>query len=864
MRPSDFMPLRANSSVRHSLRRIGATFVLALAALGAASARAQSVHWEMGESALENVVQLVFENCEPDGDPQLPPPAAASLRFAGQSQSSQYSFGSSGAVNTRTITLSYIVQSRQNAPLKIPAFTVQTKSGPMRVSEFDATVAATVAASVASSKLVPERTSVWAGEVFGLAYELTAARRNNPQINPTFEWSPAPLVAEEWPKPELNETVADGQRQFVVTYHTRAYAKTPGHVRLQAASHLLNIQTGSMGFSFMPQARMEPVSVTSDQPVVEVRPLPPAPDGFSGAVGQFKLVSKVVPGEVAVGEPVTWTLELSGTGNWPDIPGLPAREASKDFQVVQPKAKRAPAEGKLFEATLTEDVVLVPTKPGRYTLGPVAFTFFNPRTGAYETVRANPATVTIAAPATAPAASGAPQPAASGTAAGAQATAAAARPPSTPPAPAGIPRDPLSGRGDAALPLADANFVSWLLVPAWAFLVLWLSLAWRRAVQTDPLRPQREAHRRLAALLAGMRTISAAAGAPTAHRGQAAAVPAAPPPLLRWQHDAAVLWRIPHAAPAANAIADIEWATLWREADRVLYGPDAALPSDWLPRAEAALAQKRLPAFKSIRLFLPKNLLPFAAAIALLPAALAPDVHAAAGAAMSPAAAYRVGEFTQAEASWRKALSERPTDWIARHNLSLALTQQGCDAEAAAQAAAAFVQHPRDPAVRWHFGFAAEKAGCVPAPLSPFLEGGPVAEIATAASPAGWQRILITAAFVTAAALGWMLVNAYGRRIRLQFWAAGVVCLFGTLTALVSRFGWSAYGQTADVRAVIVWRAGTLRSIPTEADTTQKTTSLAAGSVGVIDNTYLGWDRLVFANGQTGWVRHEEVVLLWR
>ena len=60
----------------------------------------------------------------------------------------------------------------------------------------------------------------------------------------------------------------------------------------------------------------------------------------------------------AVGEPVTWTLELTGTGNWPDLGGLPARTVSQDFQVVQPKAKRVNAEGKLFDATLTEDVVL--------------------------------------------------------------------------------------------------------------------------------------------------------------------------------------------------------------------------------------------------------------------------------------------------------------------------------------------------------------------------------------------------------------------------------------------------------------------------------------------------------------------------
>jgi len=74
------------------------------------------------------------------------------------------------------------------------------------------------------------------------------------------------------------------------------------------------------------------------------------------------------------------------------------------------------------------------------------------------------------------------------------------------------------------------------------------------------------------------------------------------------------------------------------------------------------------------------------------------------------------------------------------------------------------------------------------------------------------------------------------------------------------------YSPINDARAAIVWRATTLRSIPTEADTTQKTTSLSAGTVAVIDRTFLSdrWARLSFSNGQTGWVRQEDLVRLWQ
>jgi len=61
-----------------------------------------------------------------------------------------------------------------------------------------------------------------------------------------------------------------------------------------------------------------------------------------------------------------------------------------------------------------------------------------------------------------------------------------------------------------------------------------------------------------------------------------------------------------------------------------------------------------------------------------------------------------------------------------------------------------------------------------------------------------------------------------------------------------------------------VWRSGTLYSIPTEADTTQQTASLSAGSMGTVDKTFLGWVRLYFTNGQTGWVRKSEIIAIWK
>ena len=76
--------------------------------------------------------------------------------------------------------------------------------------------------------------------------------------------------------------------------------------------------------------------------------------------------------------------------------------------------------------------------------------------------------------------------------------------------------------------------------------------------------------------------------------------------------------------------------------------------------------------------------------------------------------------------------------------------------------------------------------------------------------------------------------------------------------------GTLAYGPAAHPAAAIVARATVLRSIPTEADTTQKTTPLTAGGLARLEGSFLGWRRLAFPNGQTGWVRREDVVPVWR
>jgi len=809
-----------------------------LLSLALTAARAQTVHWEGADDSSE--LQLIFEDCAPEGDPRLPAIEDSVLTLTGKSSQTTITNGSF----SRATVLTYNSRARRaGVTLQIPAFTTETNKGPIKVPAFTGGAPRVISDSTVNSRLIPGSATVWAGEVFPLTYTVNAARRNFSQLGSNAEWNASPLIVEDWSKPDPTELALNGEPRINITYKARAYAKTPGTLTLNPVTQIVRIVTGNTGFGLFQQQRVEELTLTTRRPELIVRPLPtPNVTGFAGAVGDFKLVSKVVPATAAVGEPVTWTLELTGSGNWPDIAGLPQRDVSKDFQVVQPKAKRTPVEGKLFDATLTEDVVLVPTRPGSYALGPVFFTYFDPKSGSYQTLSTPRTTVTVIA--MAPVIPGVRLPAIAGaTPETPSATATPATPaPEIPAAPAGIPRDPLPASGNATMPQSVSTLLLLLAAPFAALLLFWGWLSLGRARKTDPVRFRREARARLAATLSKLHTASPAER---------------PALLLAWQHDTAVLWEILHAAPPATALTDPTWATLWAESDRALYGANPMeLPTDWTPRAEAALADKRVPGFSPFAALLPRNLFPVFALV-LVTLSLT-SLHAEDG-----AVAYRRADFPAAEKAWREAVAQSPTDPSARYNLSLALAQQDHWDLAMAHATAAFVQAPNNEQIRWQFALAADKAGYLPEPLAAFPHPGPLQSLARLASPGGWQTSLLVAAVLVAIAIGLLIYGAYRTRSSIRTTTALLLLTTGLLLAMASVLGFRAYGEAADTRAVIVWHGGQLRSIPTEADTTQKTSTLAPGSVAVIDQTFLDWVRLSFANGQTGWVRKDDVVALW-
>ena len=106
-------------------------------------------------------LQLIFQDCSPDGDPQLPTVDGLNFTQVGTSnQTSIINFNVS-----RSVIITYNVRSTKGGAISVPAFSVKTNKGNVRVAAFTGGVARAAADYNVSSRLIPSQPSPWAGEL---------------------------------------------------------------------------------------------------------------------------------------------------------------------------------------------------------------------------------------------------------------------------------------------------------------------------------------------------------------------------------------------------------------------------------------------------------------------------------------------------------------------------------------------------------------------------------------------------------------------------------------------------------------------------------------------------------------------------
>ncbi len=138
---------------------------------------------------------------------------------------------------------------------------------------------------------------------------------------------------------------------------------------------------------FFTSYTIQPLTVTSPSRVIRVRPLPEEgrPEDFSGGVGRFDLSVTVGPQKVAVGDPVTVKMTLTGTGDLKSVtlPAFDAEDLKKDFKVYDPEVNDL-GDKKVLEQ------VIIPRHEGVKEVPSVSLSYFDPQEGRYKRITRGP------------------------------------------------------------------------------------------------------------------------------------------------------------------------------------------------------------------------------------------------------------------------------------------------------------------------------------------------------------------------------------------------------------------------------------------------------------------------------------------
>jgi len=315
--------------------------------------------------------------------------------------------------------------------LRTPALTLNVADSPGNLSNARpsrGTQSQSVRASdlVFAELIVPKKTA-YVGEIVPVQIRMGFDPRVRPRLVEAPEITGQGFTAQKLQESGQTSDTINGRPYDVVTYKTAIAAAHAGKFELgpvKAKAQVLVPRARSAPrprsrspfdlfdlddpfsdpFFSNPFAQMgerREVEIKSEPVALEVKPLPPnAPPSFSGAIGNFTMLTDAKPKDVQVGDPITVTTEISGRGNF-DRVNAPAVEDERGWHKYPPSSKFKQDDEVGISGTKTFETVLSPNEK-KQTLPLLAFSYFDPIKEHYVTLRSEPVAINVQGGAAAP------------------------------------------------------------------------------------------------------------------------------------------------------------------------------------------------------------------------------------------------------------------------------------------------------------------------------------------------------------------------------------------------------------------------------------------------------------------------------
>jgi len=308
--------------------------------------------------------------------------------------------------------------------LRTPALTLNVADSPGNLSNARpsrGTQSQSVRASdlVFAELIVPKKTA-YVGEIVPVQIRMGFDPRVRPRLVEAPEITGQGFTAQKLQESGQTSDTINGRPYDVVTYKTAIAAAHAGKFELGPVKAKAQVLVPRARSAPRPRSRSpfdlfdlddpfsdpffsnpfaqlgerREVEIKSEPVALEVKPLPPnAPPSFSGAIGNFTMLTDAKPKDVQVGDPITVTTEISGRGNF-DRVNAPAVEDERGWHKYPPSSKFKQDDEVGISGTKTFETVLSPNEK-KQTLPLLAFSYFDPIKEHYVTLRSEPVAINV-------------------------------------------------------------------------------------------------------------------------------------------------------------------------------------------------------------------------------------------------------------------------------------------------------------------------------------------------------------------------------------------------------------------------------------------------------------------------------------
>ena len=195
-----------------------------------------------------------------------------------------------------------------------------------------------------------------------------------------------------------NKQYRVGTLERKVLYAQKSGAQTiePTEIEFLIKQRISRRSTSIFDDFFDNNYRMVKKRVKSKSININIKPFPsPRPKSFSGAVGDLSMKVTCSQNKVKVNDGITIKAVISGTGNH-KLMSAPEFNFSTDFDTFDPTTKNNftnTVSG--MKGSKTFEYLIIPRFGGNYTIDPLVFTYFDPKSGKFVTIKSDPIVIEV-------------------------------------------------------------------------------------------------------------------------------------------------------------------------------------------------------------------------------------------------------------------------------------------------------------------------------------------------------------------------------------------------------------------------------------------------------------------------------------